>query len=372
MATIRQRANGTWEFVFKKAGVLPKPLYMTFQSKEEGLAYEANLVKLLDRGIIPAEHQPSGGVMTIRELDNQYQRDAHPSEKDKERLTVIVRQHGHLPIHNITATWVDAWIERMKREEHLAPASIRARVGALARATDWAMRKGFATFPDHPLRSLPKGYAQYTEVDAALAGSKKVDIERDRRLEHGEEANILAMIEGGVLPRKQRPHTLPHKEATRIFFLLALETAMRMREMYTLRWYQVDLAARTIFLDKTKNGDKRQVPLSSVAMQLLRVYKASEEPEEGTLVFPFWEGDESVQGFRKASDWVSSHFERIFVAAGCKDLGFHDLRHEATSRFFEKTAMLESKIMKITGHKNHRTMMRYANLRGSVLADELW
>jgi len=58
--------------------------------------------------------------------------------------------------------------------------------------------------------------------------------------------------------------------------------------------------------------------------------------------------------------------------AGCVDLKFHDLRHEATSRVFEKTNLLESEIMKITGHKSHRMMMRCANLRGSKLADKLW
>ena len=50
---------------------------------------------------------------------------------------------------------------------------------------------------------------------------------------------------------------------------LALETAMRMREMYTVEKEQIDLPRRTVFLDRTKNGSKRQVPLSSVAVEIL-------------------------------------------------------------------------------------------------------
>lgn len=55
-------------------------------------------------------------------------------------------------------------------------------------------------------------------------------------------------------------------------FNIALETAMRMRETYTLTADQVRLDLTTIFLDKTKNGDKRQVAISTVLDKLLREY----------------------------------------------------------------------------------------------------
>jgi site-specific recombinase XerD len=48
---------------------------------------------------------------------------------------------------------------------------------------------------------------------------------------------------------------------------------MRMREMYTLSKDQVSLSERTVFLEKTKNGDKRQVPLTSVAIKAIRRYE---------------------------------------------------------------------------------------------------
>ena len=55
----------------------------------------------------------------------------------------------------------------------------------------------------------------------------------------------------------------------RVFFILALETAMRMRECYTLHLHQLNLQKRTIHLDRSTNGDSRQVPLSSVARKML-------------------------------------------------------------------------------------------------------
>ncbi len=55
MAGKRRRSNGTWEFIFKRAGVLDKPIYMTFESEAHGDAYAERLEKLLDQGIVPTE-----------------------------------------------------------------------------------------------------------------------------------------------------------------------------------------------------------------------------------------------------------------------------------------------------------------------------
>ena len=74
----------------------------------------------------------------------------------------------------------------------------------------------------------------------------------------------------------------------------------------------------------------------------------------------------------RVSSRLSAQFGRIFDAAGCSDLVFHDLRHEATSRLYERTTLSDVQIAKITGHTNPKVLMRYANLRGSDLALRLW
>jgi integrase len=123
----------------------------------------------------------------------------------------------------------------------------------------------------------------------------------------------------------------------------------------------VDLGKRTIFLDQTKNGDKRQVPLSSVAMELLK------DGGEG-LVFPFFhDGDR-----RKTTLRVGYYWAQIAKKAGCEDLHFHDIRHEATCRLFERTQLSDLQISLITGHRDPRMLRRYSNLRGSDLAAQLW
>lgn len=369
MATKRRKGQ-RWEYVIKRAGLLEKPIYLTFATEAEGDAFVANVEKLLDRGIIPHEFQPQETMHTLGAVIRQYLRDAHPKQKDREVLNTVLDAKGDTRMLSVDANWVDGWITAMKREDGLAPATIRAKIGATARACDWAIRKKLITLADHPFRTLPKGYASYTATDAALAGQKKVDVSRDRRLEADEEKRIREVIQSGELVRKQRNRKIDDPESFMVDFDLAIETAMRLRERYTLEVAQVNLERRTIYLDKTKNGDARQVPLSSVAVNVLRVQLRRRDGE--ARVFPWWNGDESEAVLKKTSNYLSKFYADIFEAAGCPDLREHDLRHEAVSRLFERTTLPAEAIMKISGHKSHRMVMRYLSLRGTDLASQLW
>ncbi len=329
MATKRER-NGVWQYTIRRKGVLPRPLYYSFDTEEEGDAFCAKLETLLDKGELPPEIAVRGVEQSVGELVGAYLRAVNVSEADRPVLALLVREVGQTRLGALNYKWVEGWVEQMKGKG-LAPSTIRHKVGAAARAIDWALRTGaYGELLGNPLRLLPKRYAT----------GHLADVERDRRLEPGEERAILARLTG------------EHRR----LFVLALETAMRMAEIYSLEPHQVDLGKRTVFLDKTKNGSKRQVPLSSVAMAEL----------EGFEGFGF-----GPRGAKTTSK-LSVFFGRVFDKAGCPDLVFHDLRHEATARLFERTKLSDLQIAKITGHKDPRMLARYANLRGSDLAQALW
>jgi integrase len=159
------------------------------------------------------------------------------------------------------------------------------------------------------------------------------------------------------------------------FFALALESAMRMRECYTLYVQQISLKKKTVHLDRTKNGDSRQVPLTSTALTLLSDYMKNhgqQIKERDGRLFPFWNGDLDENVLDTTTSEVSRIFRNIFTAAEIVDLHFHDLRHEATCRLYERTTLSDVLIAKITGHRNLRMLLRYASLRGSDLAGHLW
>ena len=96
---------------------------------------------------------------------------------------------------------------------------------------------------------------------------------------------------------------------------------MRQGEIVRLRWQHVSMARRTAFLPDTKNGQPRTVPLSSVAVEVLRALPRSIHGE----VFP----GVTTEAVKKA-------FIRATCRAQIEDLHFHDLRHEATTRLFER------------------------------------
>ena len=384
MATKRQRSSGAWEFVVKRKNLLPAPLYLSFENEAEGDAYVKRLEALLDKGIVPAEFKEARGeIATIADAIREYLAAQPVPPSDRLWLSVLFNRIGETRLAVLNYAWAEAWVEKLKREQYLSPSTIRHHVGALARCFDWAERRGVVALIPNPLRKLPRKFSIYNDVDAAAAralGSEaRIDMERDRRVLPYEETSIRAILAAETPEGRQRSLDLRWQGALECLFELAVESAMRLREMYTLSLDQLDLPHKTLFLDKTKNGDKRQVPLTSVSLKVLKLYFSHVKKHERKMLgfsfdsgrlFPWWDGRE--QSLRMTTSLLSRQFARIFEAAGCGDLRFHDLRHEATSRLFEKSKLSDIEISRITGHKEPRVLRRYANLRGTDLAAQLW
>ncbi len=167
----------------------------------------------------------------------------------------------------------------------------------------------------------------------------------------------------GSKQRERRPTTAELKSLLKhagdinaelpVIIELAVETAMRRSELVILRKDQV--RGRVAFLEDTKNGERRSVPLSKRAVELL----------EG-LPTPIDGG----RFFHLKLDSVSNYFALACEAAKIKDLRLHDMRHEATSRLFERgLSMME--IASITGHKTLSMLKRYTHLCPNDLAEKL-
>ncbi len=372
MSTKRRRAS-SWEYVVKRKGLLSRPISLTFTDEKEGDSYVARLECLLDAGVVPAEFQENADKpATVGDGIHLYIQRVSISESDKLVLDVIYERIGKVLLSQVDYPWAEKYVKESKQIRNLSPSTIRHHVGALARMLDWLCRRG--DLIANPLRLLPKGYATYTVADGAvlraLDRKSKVDQERDRRLTQAEEEAIRQAMAGHKRDDRERSLAMKDRERLVLLFDLALETAMRLREMFTLSVAQVDLSQRTIFLDKTKNGDKRQIPLSSVAIAKLQ--PVLERMKANERLFPWWDGVPTQESLRKATSKLSRQFSRIFDYSKVVGLNFHDLRHEATSRFFERTSLSDLEIAKITGHRSPRMLMRYANLRGTTLAGKLW
>ena len=105
----------------------------------------------------------------------------------------------------------------------------------------------------------------------------------------------------------------------------------------------------------TKNESLREVPLSTKAAQVLAAQRQRNDTPSPFPVTP--------NGFRLAWD-------RLRSRAGLSDLRFHDLRHEAISRFFELGLNIPE-VAVISGHKDPRMLFRYTHLRAVDLVNRL-
>jgi len=133
--------------------------------------------------------------------------------------------------------------------------------------------------------------------------------------------------------------------------VLALSTGMRQGEILGLTWDVVNLKKGQITLHDTKNSETRSVPVTGVALQLLKDH-AKVRRLDTTLVFPSRKGDKPAD-IRSA--WLSA-----LDRAGIEDFRFHDLRHTAASYLAMSGATL-AEIAEILGHKTLAMVKRYSH-----------
>jgi len=124
--------------------------------------------------------------------------------------------------------------------------------------------------------------------------------------------------------------------------VLALETAMRRGEILSLKWADIDFKRRLITVENTKNGHPRIIPMTDKSYNILKTLNVKNE-----FVFP-----------------LTTNSLRLLYQRLCKRLSlkirFHDLRHEAISRLFEKGNTIPE-IAAVSGHRTISQLFRYAH-----------
>ena len=118
---------------------------------------------------------------------------------------------------------------------------------------------------------------------------------------------------------------------------------MRRGEILNIRTEHIN--GQTLFIPQTKNGHPRTIPLTKRALNIL---------ENSELPFAY-----TPNALRIA-------WERLKKNGNIIDLHFHDLRHEAISRFFEKGLSMPEFAL-ISGHKDVRMLFRYTHLKANDL-----
>jgi hypothetical protein len=386
-----------WELRVKHK-LLPKSFYATFPTEAEGNSYGQQLDAMLDRGIVPAELlagelRSADDPLLVAVVRSYINGAPHLTSSDDKLLGSMLGDLVGLRVSAVTYRWAGEWVRRLKVGDHLAPGTIRKRVGALARVLDWhlatAIKPGdTAAAPVNPMRLLPSGYSQYTEAEqrelaGKLVGGKPLtprsDQRRDRRLLPAEEAAIRQALAGVKHPDRERPWTgsadAGPDAGFDLFFSVIVDTGLRLREAYRLRVDQVDTAKGFIRVEGSKGArgliKPRVVPLKRHLRDQLAAWCAGRVG----LLWPYWAG--TPEDLDPATRRLSARFATLFRYADVPAMTEHDLRHEATCRWFElrdsagRWVFSDVEVARIMGWSNLSMALRYASLRGEDLAARL-
>ena len=332
MANFRKRKSGHWQVQVRKTGYPTQT--KSFTSKAAAAQWVRSIEYEMDQGLFVSRNEAE--TTTVGELLNRYLEEYTPHKKGAGSEAYRIRKLLRHPLAKrfiASIRGLDMARYRDERLQQVTGGSVRRELTILSQLFEIS-RKEWGIFVHNPVR----------EIKLPKKGKA-----RDRRLqdaENGSDSEESRLFE--ACRRCRNPYILPIVQ-------FALETAMRQGEIVSLRWRHVNLPRRTAFLPVTKNEQPRTVPLSSVAVEILKALPRSINGE----VFP---------GVTTGA--VKKAFSRATCRAGIEDLHFHDLRHEATTRLFELGLNI-IEVSSITGHKDLQMLRRYTHLRAEDLAKKL-
>lgn len=133
----------------------------------------------------------------------------------------------------------------------------------------------------------------------------------------------------------------------------ALNTGMRRGEILNLKWDNVDFRTGFIYLDKTKNGYRREIPMNEGLKAMMRqLYTQRRLDIDYIFINP--KTGKRLTEFKRS-------FATALKKAGIRDFRFHDLRHTFASHIHMKGADLKT-VQELLGHRTLTMTLRYAHL----------
>jgi integrase len=343
MATVRKR-NGKWHVQIRKKGY--QPITETFIKKAVADAWANKTEADMERGTYL---DARGSAKTsLTPIFDKYEAEITPTKAatshvpEKARLKTLKAKFGKFTLAGLAPDDIVDFVK--DRSKKVSGDSVRKELQLLADVINTAQALwGYSVI--------------FNPVDRAKVIVRKRRIllpghKRERRLNDAD---------GDTKSELERLLAISHKRHTVINDLLefAIETAMRRGELAAAKREHVDKKQKWLRIPDSKTdyqtGEKgRVIPLSSRAMEILAGLPART--------------DGYIFGMKPRS--ITQAFDRMCEDAKITGLRFHDLRHEATNKFFERGFTIEQ-VSAITGHKDWRSLKRYTHPKASDLAKKL-
>jgi len=334
MASFQKRGPYQWRALIRRTGYPTQS--RTFETKDEAIAWARDIESSMDKSIFVDRSKAER--TTFNEAIDWHLKNITPrhkgSDSESMRLKRFQREESKLCAYAMANLKPDHFEDyRDRRLKIVKPGTVTRELNLL-----------HAVFK-HSARRLALLENPLTEVKRP-----KVYDERDVRFHDDEEERLM-----NALSTCRNPYIRPA-------VVLALETAMRRSELLSLKWNDIDLRNATAKLHDTKNGESREVPLSKNALKTLKELKR--EQDEDTVV------SLDLRVLKTSANSLKHSFQRARARAEMEHFNFHDLRHEAVSRLFER-GWEAIKVAAVSGHKDMQSLKRYANFKAKDLAKEL-
>ncbi len=282
----------------------------------------------MERGIY--YNTSSAERTTLQQVIQRYGSEITPrkagARKEISKLSLLGDRLGSYTLSRLTPEVVVDFVDQRKNE--VSSDTIRRELSTLSHVIRTARSLWRITLPENAVHTALE------ILSATRTLSPKVY--RIRRLRDGEEMRLLETAGGEMLD------IIP----------FVLDTAVRRGEVARARAEHVE--NKTLHIRKTKTNRPRTIPLTDRALAIVehRIGRA-----EGRL-------------FEMQPDSITQAFGRVCKRAGLADLRFHDLRHEATSRLFER-GMGVHEVAAMTGHSDWRSLKIYVHVLPEKIAIKL-
>jgi len=346
MAAIVKLPSGSWRAQVRRKG---RYVTGTFLRQQDAKQWALEVERNIDRGIDPKSPDPK----TVRTFARII--DLHIT--DHLEVGKQIRRSKAAVLEALKLTLGPTRIQDLRRSKLIEFGKRRAKAGAgpATLAIDFSFIGTLLTHAAavHGIEVYPE------EVGLARAALSRLGLignacERDRRPTQQELDSLTSYFENNSR------QLIPMGRIVRF----AVATAMRQEEICKIEWSDVDVHNRVVTVRDRKDPRRKDGNHQRVPMLNLTAYDAWEILLEQRIVT---RGVGRVFPHHPKS--TGTAFRRACRVLKIRDLRFHDLRHEATSRLFEAGLTIE-KVALVTGHKDWKMLRRYTNLRPEHLHGE--
>lgn len=338
MASIQQYRNKTWRVIVRRTGFPSQS--KTFEMKKDAEAWAA----LIESKMGVSEFDPlqlkQAKVTTVLSIFERYKDEVASKMKGRNEVGTVARLIRDAPFMRVLLSRVSArdirdW--RDARVLEVQPQSVHRELNTISAVFTHAIKEWSAPINVNPCH--------------AVSRFKGADKPRDKLWSDDDTQTFLTACGWS---EDMKPKT--GRDYVPWALLLGRETAMRIGELCLPTVADFHPDEKYVHLSDTKNGDQRNVPLSTKALKYLTHLCEGKNPDDKIIPIN--------------ANTLSEYVLDVRRACGLEHLVFHDSRHTAATQLSKKLSnVLE--LSAVTGHRSLKSLKRYYHPTPADLAGKL-